>query len=92
MDSALEFFIMASIIGLVQGGVQAISRSYFSSLIPSNKAAEFFGFYNFIGKSSVFIVPFMFSGIALITDSPSLGILSLLLLFIPGLIILRRVP
>ena len=92
MDSAIEFFIMASIIGLVQGGVQAISRSYFSSLIPANKAAEFFGFYNFIGKSSVFIGPFMVSGIALITNSPSLGILSLLLLFIPGLILLRRVP
>ena len=92
MDSAIEFFIMASIIGLVQGGVQAISRSYFSSLIPANKAAEFFGFYNFIGKSSVFIGPFMVSGIALVTNSPSLGILSLLLLFIPGLILLRRVP
>ncbi len=92
MDSAMEFFIMASVIGLVQGGVQAISRSYFSSLIPENKAAEFFGFYNFIGKSSVFIGPFMVSGIALLTDSPSLGILSLLLLFIPGLIILRKVP
>ena len=92
MDSAIEFFIMASIIGLVQGGVQAISRSYFSSLIPANKAAEFFGFYNFIGKSSVFIGPFMVSGIALVTNSPSLGILSLLLLFIPGLMLLRRVP
>ena len=92
MDSAIEFFIMASIIGLVQGGVQAISRSYFSSLIPANKAAEFFVFYNFIGKSSVFIGPFMVSGIALVTNSPSLGILSLLLLFIPGLILLRRVP
>ena len=92
MDSAIEFFIMASIIGLVQGGVQAISRSYFSSLIPANKAAEFFGFYNFIGKSSVFIGPFMVSGIALVTNSPSLGILSLLLLFIPGLILLRKVP
>ena len=92
MDSATEFFVMASIIGLVQGGVQAISRSYFSSLIPENKAAEFFGFYNFIGKSSVFIGPFMVSGIALLTSSPNLGILSLLLLFIPGLIILRRIP
>lgn len=92
MDSAVEFFVMASIIGLVQGGVQAISRSYFSSLIPENKAAEFFGFYNFIGKSSVFIGPFMVSGIALLTSSPNLGILSLLLLFIPGLIILRRIP
>ena len=66
MDSAIEFFIMASIIGLVQGGVQAISRSYFSSLIPANKAAEFFGFYNFIGKSSVFIGPLMVSGLSLI--------------------------
>ena len=92
MDSAVEFFIMASVIGLVQGGVQAISRSFFSTLIPENKAAEFFGFYNFIGKSSVFIGPFMVSGIALLTDNPSLGILSLLLLFVPGLILLRRVP
>ena len=92
MDSAIEFFVMASVIGLVQGGVQAISRSYFSTLIPENKAAEFFGFYNFIGKSSVFIGPFMVSGIALISGSPSIGILSLLVLFIPGLILLRRVP
>ena len=92
MDTAIEFFIMAAVIGLVQGGVQAISRSYFSTLIPSEKAAEFFGFYNFIGKSSVFFGPFMVSGIALITNSPSAGILSLLILFIPGLILLRRVP
>ena len=92
MDTAIEFFIVAAVIGLVQGGVQAISRSYFSTLIPSEKAAEFFGFYNFIGKSSVFFGPFMVSGIALITNSPSAGILSLLILFIPGLILLRRVP
>ena len=92
MDTAIEFFIIAAVIGLVQGGVQAISRSYFSTLIPSEKAAEFFGFYNFIGKSSVFFGPFMVSGIALITNSPSAGILSLLILFIPGLILLRRVP
>ena len=92
MDSAVEFFILASVIGLVQGGVQAISRSFFSTLIPSEKAAEFFGFYNFIGKSSVFIGPFMVSGIELVADSPSLGILSLLILFIPGLVLLRKVP
>ena len=92
MDTAIEFFIMAGVIGLVQGGVQAISRSYFSTLIPSEKAAEFFGFYNFIGKASVFFGPFMVSGIALITNSPGAGILSLLILFIPGLILLRKVP
>ena len=92
MDTALEFYIVASVIGLVQGGVQAISRSFFSTLIPENKAAEFFGFYNFIGKSSVFLGPFMVSGIALITGSPGYGILSLLILFIPGLILLWLVP
>ena len=92
MDTALEFYVVACVVGLVQGGVQAISRSFFSTLIPKNKAAEFFGFYNFIGKSSVFIGPFMVSGIALITESPNLGILSLLILFIPGLILLWKVP
>ena len=92
MDTALEFYVVASVVGLVQGGVQAISRSFFSTLIPENKAAEFFGFYNFIGKSSVFIGPFMVSGIALLTESPNLGILSLLILFIPGLILLWKVP
>ena len=92
MDTALEFYVVASVVGLVQGGVQAISRSFFSTLIPENKAAEFFGFYNFIGKSSVFIGPFMGSGIALLTESPNLGILSLLILFIPGLILLWKVP
>jgi len=92
MDTATEFYIVACVVGLVQGGVQAISRSFFSTLIPSNKAAEFFGFYNFIGKSSVFIGPFMVSGIALISGRPSYGILSLLILFIPGLILLWMVP
>ena len=92
MDTALEFYVVACAVGLVQGGVQAISRSFFSTLIPANKAAEFFGFYNFIGKSSVFIGPFMVSGIALVTGSPSYGILSLLILFIPGLILLWMVP
>ena len=92
MDTAVEFYLVASVVGLVQGGVQAISRSFFSTLIPEKKAAEFFGFYNFIGKSSVFIGPFMVSGVALLTESPNLGILSLLILFIPGLILLWKVP
>jgi len=92
MDTAVEFYVVACVVGLVQGGVQAISRSFFSTLIPTNKAAEFFGFYNFIGKSSVFIGPFMVSGIALVSGRPSYGILSLLILFIPGLILLWMVP
>ena len=67
-----EFFIVTNNRSST-GRVQAISRSYFSNLIPQDKAAEFFGFYNFIGKSSVFLGPFMVSGIALLTGSPSLA-------------------
>ena len=92
MTVKLHFYILAALIGLFQGGVQALSRSLFTRLVPRGKEAEFFGFYNFIGKSSVFFGPFMVSGIALITNSPGAGILSLLILFIPGLILLRKVP
>ncbi|MAS58165.1 MAG: MFS transporter [Gammaproteobacteria bacterium] len=92
MTSAAEFYFLAAVVGLVQGGVQAISRSFFSTLIPRNKTAEFFGFFNFIGKTSVIIGPFLVSSIALVLGNPRYGILSLLLLFIPGLILLWLIP
>jgi len=92
MTTALEFYILASIVGLVQGGVQAISRSFFSSLIPTEKAAEFFGFFNLIGKTSVVIGPILVSSVAMALGNPRMGILSLLLLFIPGLMLLWKVP
>ena len=92
MTTALEFYILASIVGLVQGGVQAISRSFFSSLIPTVKAAEFFGFFNLLCKTSVVIGPILVSSVAMALGNPRMGILSLLLLFIPGLILLWKVP
>ena len=92
IDSATGFFILAGVIGLVQGGVQAISRSFFSNLIPQDRSAEFFGFYNLIGKSAVIVGPFLVSGVALLMSEPRYGILSLLILFIPGLILLWLVP
>ena len=52
MTTAFEFYVIAGIVGLVQGGVQAISRSFFSNLIPKGKEAQFFGFYNLVGKSA----------------------------------------
>ena len=92
MNTATEFYIIAGAVGLVQGGVQAISRSFFSSLIPKNKEAQFFGFYNFVGKSAVLIGPLLVSWVAYIFNNPRFGILSLLILFIPGLIFLWMVP
>ena len=92
MTTALEFYILAGTVGLVQGGVQAISRSFFSTIIPVNKEAQFFGFYNLVGKSAVFLGPVLVSWVALIFGNPRFGILSLLFLLVPGLILLWMVP
>ena len=92
MTTALEFYILAGTVGLVQGGVQAISRSFFSTIIPVNKEAQFFGFYNLVGKSAVFLGPVLVSWVALIFGNPRFGILSLLFLLVPGLVLLWMVP
>ena len=92
MSTALEFYILAGTVGLVQGGVQAISRSFFSTIIPMNKEAQFFGFYNLVGKSAVFLGPVLVSWVALIFGNPRFGILSLLFLLVPGLVLLWMVP
>ena len=92
MSTALEFYILAGTVGLVQGGVQAISRSFFSTIIPVNKEAQFFGFYNLVGKSAVFLGPVLVSWVALIFGNPRFGILSLLFLLVPGLVLLWMVP
>jgi UMF1 family MFS transporter len=57
MTDKMEFYILAVVIGLVQGGIQALSRSYYSRLIPKNKAAEYYGFYNMLGKFAVILGP-----------------------------------
>ena len=86
------FYFLAFTIGLFQGGVQSISRTIFSQLIPAEKSAEFFGFYNLVGKSSVVLGPILVGWVAYTFDNPDYGILSLLLLFIPGLLVLWMVP
>ena len=82
----------AGLVGLVQGGVQSVSRTIFSRLIPQEKATEFFGFYNLIGKSAVVVGPALVGWMAYIFNNPKAGIISLLILFIPGIIILFYVP
>ncbi|MFO1492384.1 MAG: MFS transporter [Kiritimatiellia bacterium] len=90
MDSQREFFIIAVVIGLVQGGVQSLSRSYFARLIPPDKGGEYFGFYNMLGKFASVLGPTLMGVTALLTDSRT-SILSLLLLFGGGLWLLTRV-
>jgi UMF1 family MFS transporter len=91
MTTAFEFYILAVVIGLVQGGVQALSRSMYSRLIPAEEAGEFFGFYNMLGKFAAVFGPILMGYVGLITGSPRKAILSLLLLFIAGAVLLLRV-
>lgn len=92
MTTASEFYALAVVIGLVQGGVQALSRSYFSRLIPPEEAGEFFGFYNMLGKFAAVIGPTLMGVVGLITGSPRVGILSLIVLLVAGGYLLLRVP
>ena len=66
MTTQQEFYILAIIIGLVQGGIQALSRSYYSRLIPKNQAAEYYGFYNMVGKFATILGPVLMGIVGLI--------------------------
>jgi UMF1 family MFS transporter len=66
MQRPLEFFGLAIVIGLVQGGIQALSRSYFARLIPVSRSAEFFGFYNMLGKFAAIIGPVLMGATGLV--------------------------
>ncbi|MEJ2100936.1 MAG: MFS transporter, partial [Desulfobacterales bacterium] len=66
MTHKTEFYILAVVIGLVQGGIQALSRSYYSRLIPKNQAAEYYGFYNMLGKLAVIFGPALMGFVGLI--------------------------
>ena len=91
ISSIFGFYLLAGVIGLVQGGVQSVSRAVFSKMVPDGKDSEFFGFYNLVGKSAVIFGPLMMGTVSYLFSDPRAGILSLLILFIPGLLVLRMV-
>lgn len=88
MRSSAEFYALAVVIGLVQGGVQSLSRSLYTRIIPKTKAAEFFGFYNMLGKFAAVIGPLLMGWVALVTGSPRHSILSIAGLFAAGALLL----
>jgi UMF1 family MFS transporter len=88
MDSAAEFYGLAVSVGLVQGGIQALSRSFYARLIPADRSAQFFGFYNMLGKFAAVIGPVMMGWVAVVTGSPRAAILSILILFALGAFVL----
>jgi len=90
MESVRGFYGLAVTIGLVQGGIQSLSRSYFGTLVPPGKQGEFFGFYNMMGKFAAVLGPMLVGFTALATGSTRAGILSVLVLFVAGAAILWR--
>ncbi len=87
-----DFIILAGITGIAQGGIQALSRSYFGKLIPASESADYFGFYNVVGRFAVIIGPAVVGMVALLTRKAGLsshlasrvGMSSLAILFISG--------
>lgn len=86
-----DFYILAAAIGLVQGGIQSLSRSYYAKLIPPNQAGQFFGFYNMLGKFAAVFGPIVVGQTALLVENQRLPILTLLPFFIIGAYLLTRV-
>ncbi|MFQ5982534.1 MAG: MFS transporter [Woeseiaceae bacterium] len=91
LDEVREFYAMAIAIGLVQGGVQGMSRALYASLIPADKSGEFFGFYNMLTKIAHILGPFLVFIVAVLTDEPKFILVALLPLFIAGGLVLTRV-
>ncbi|MDH6364178.1 UMF1 family MFS transporter [Enterococcus sp. PF1-24] len=92
MDSVLDFWIVGILVGTSQGGIQALSRSYFAQMIPKEHANEFFGFYNIFGKFSAILGPMLFGFMTSLTGNSRYGIASLILLFIIGAILFAKTP
>lgn len=91
LSEVREFYIMAIIIGSVQGGVQGMSRSLYAALIPADQSGEFFGFYNTLTKLAHFLGPLLVALGTLVSDDPKFILLALLPLFVAGALLLMRV-
>ncbi len=92
LKSAADFWVLAILVGTSQGGIQALSRSYFGRLIPKSDSSEFFGFYNILGKFSAILGPVLVGLATQWTGNSRWGIFSLVILFVIGLVIFLILP
>lgn len=91
MTSARDFVILAALVGMVQGGTQALSRSLFASMIPKSKSGEFFGFFAIFEKFAGILGPLFFSLAVSLTGSSRAALLSVIVFFVAGALLLARV-
>lgn len=86
--STMLFWAMAFLVGTVQGGIQALSRSFFGKLVPPERSNEFFGFFDIFGKFAAVVGPALYAITANASGRSSYGILSLILLFASALVVM----
>nr|WP_106449379.1 MFS transporter [Trichococcus alkaliphilus] len=90
MTTAVEFWILATLVATSQGGIQALSRSYFAKLVPKENANEYFGFYNILGKFAAIMGPALYALTSQLTGDSRNGLASISLLFIIGGVLMLR--
>ena len=91
LSSALEFYLLAAWVGCVQGGIQGSSRGYFGKLIPKEKAGEFFGLYNVMGRAGAILGPLLVGSLLTLYGNVRIALLPIAILFIIGGLLLTRV-
>lgn len=90
LNTIFEFYLIAVLIGLAQGGIQALSRSYYARIIPKHRSSEYFGVYNMLGKFAALLGPLFVGFITYYTDDSRLGMLSISLFFIIGIYFFKK--
>lgn len=89
LQTQVQFWILAVCVGMFQGGIQALSRSYFTKIIPAEQSGEFFGFMDICGKGAAFFGTFIISTVTLITGKENLGVGAIAILFLIGMVLFR---
>lgn len=92
LSQALHFWILAILVGMFQGGIQALSRSYFAKIIPAENAGEYFGLFDICGKGASFLGTTLVGIVSQVTDSMNMGVSVLVVVFLVGLVIFRLAP
>lgn len=90
LKTAVEFWILAIVVGMFQGGIQALSRSYFGKLIPKERSNEYYGFFDIFGRYASVMGTLLVSVVTSLTGDPSLGVLSIGILLVVGFVMLVR--
>ena len=87
----MQFWILAVLVGMFQGGIQALARSYFAKIIPAEKSGEYFGIYDICGKGASFMGTMLTGLVAQITGHANAGVAAIAVLFVIGFILFSKV-